>query len=500
MMDKTSRPTVLLLPLLTLLLGGTGAPLLAQESEAEKLRTEVRQLEKTVKELEERLAALEKEKAAAQAAPKQAAPTPTPTPTATPTSTPPAGATPTPAAPQVEGLIPDYNTVSDQQTAAPRPDNVPLDPELKGFIPIPGTQSMVKFGGYARVDSNYDFANNGNRNWWVPSSIPVPGQSGTDGGPVYTLQAKATRISLEFRRPISSSDRLRIYYENDFFGDSSSPSMTYRLRHFYGQAWNVLIGHTFTAFMNIDAWPDTIDYEGLNGIINKRQPQIRYTQPLSRGKNISQVVFLSVEQSASEINASAPGLPAGMQARNPLPDFILGYRVERKRGHLQLSALGRSLGVESDNGPSQTVFGWGFSLSGVLNLDAGDKISYQAAYGEGIARYVNDLGGLNLDAAPDSGGKLKAIPVFVPGIGYTHNWTGMFRSTAAYGYVWVEPTPSLGSLAVTRTQYATLNIVWQPTKAFRTGLEYQYGWKTTFDGASRGGSRLDFVVKYDLVK
>jgi hypothetical protein len=413
--------------------------------------------------------------------------TPAPTPTPTP-------------APVAGSVVTDDNTVNDQQTAAPRPDNAPIDPEMKGFVLIPGTVSMFKFGGYARVDSNYDFANNGNRNWWVPSSIPVPGESGSEGGPVYTLQAKATRMSLEFRRPLESSDRLRIYYENDFFGDSSSQSMTYRLRHFYGQAWNVLIGHSFSAFMNIDAWPDTIDYEGLNAIVNKRQPQIRYTHPLVKEKDTSQVVFASVEQSASEIDAGATGFAEGMRTKSPLPDFVLGYRFEKKGGHLQLSAIARSLGVENDAGASRSAFGWGFNLSGALKVFGEDKISYQAAYGEGIARYINDLGGQNLDAAPDAGGNLKAIPVFAPGIGYTHHWSPTFRSTAAFGYVWTDPEPSLGGSTLKSTTYATANLVWQITKAFRTGIEYEYGFKSNLDGASRGAHRIDVVVKYDLVK
>jgi hypothetical protein len=47
----------------------------------------------------------------------------------------------------------------------------------------------------------------------------------------------------------------------------------------YGQAWNLLVGQTFSNFMDIDAFPDVVDYEGPNGLVNKRQPQIRYTQP-----------------------------------------------------------------------------------------------------------------------------------------------------------------------------------------------------------------------------
>jgi hypothetical protein len=185
---------------------------------------------------------------------------------------------------------------------------------------------------------------------------------------------------------------------------------------------------------------------------------------------------------------------------NPLPDLVLGYRVERRLGHLQLSAIGRRIAVESDTGPNASVFGWGVNLSGALNIAGRHKISYQVACGEGIARYVNDLSGLNMDAGLDEKGVFKAIRVFAPLLGYTHYWSDAFRTTASGGYVRADPVASLGAFAVRKTEYASLNLVWQPTKAFRAGLEYLYGWKETQGGSSRGGSRFDFVVRYDLVK
>src|SRR5262245_23331963 len=83
--------------------------------------------------------------------------------------------------------IPDYDAFNDQQ-AAPRPDNKPIDPALVGFIPIPGTKSMIRFGGSARLDTIYDFENNGNPNQFVPSSFPVEGQPGAGGGPRTTIE------------------------------------------------------------------------------------------------------------------------------------------------------------------------------------------------------------------------------------------------------------------------------------------------------------------------
>src|SRR6185436_18434411 len=110
-----------------------------------------------------------------------------------------------------------------------RPNNAPIDPALVGFIPIAGTRSMIRFGGSARLDAIYDFQDNGNPNQFIPSSIPVDGQAGADGGPRSTVQAKGTRISFEARRPVGEEGQLRIFNENDFFDDSTSSSMKFRV-------------------------------------------------------------------------------------------------------------------------------------------------------------------------------------------------------------------------------------------------------------------------------
>jgi hypothetical protein len=394
--------------------------------------------------------------------------------------------------------IPDYDAFNDQQ-AAPRPDNRPVDPALKGFIPIPGTKSMIRFGGSARLDTIYDFQNNGNPNQFVPSSFPVPGEPGADGGPETTIQAKATRISFEARRPVGEEGQLRIYNENDFFNDSTSPNMSFRVRHFYGQAWNLLIGQTFTTFMNIDSWPDVVDYAGPNAMINRRQAQIRYSPSIYHGVGEMHLLF-SLEQPGSDISTNATGVPAGADPVSKAPDGVVAWRWEGDVGHMQLSGLFRSIGYDAPSGQDQTVFGWGSSASGAFNLFQTDKLLWQLAYGHGMARYVNDLGSADLDAALDDSGQLEAIPVFAAVVGYTHEWSKHFRSTASFGYVNADPTTSLGPFAIETTTYASANLVWHPTSSFRMGLEYLYGTKETQSGAEHDGHRLDFVFRYDLVR
>jgi len=469
----------------------------ARGDDVEDMKKTLAAMEQTIAELKTRIAVLEEERDDGQARAKpadRAAPAAVQAEAA-------AISAPVvvPAAPGAAGTpttVRDYDGFQDLQQAAPRPENRPIDPELKGFVLIPGTETMFKLGGSARVDAITDFANNGNPNQFIPSTIPVGNQLGFGGDERSTIHGKGTRLSLEIRRPTEQFGNLRIYNENDFFGDSTSNTMTFRVRHFYGQAWNFLIGQTFSGFMNPDAWPDVLDYQGPAGILNRRQAQIRYTQPLWDDCGEGHA-YISVEYPESDV---LPGtLPANSEVRSSTPDVVLGGRWEGEYGHIQLAGIGRSLGFESDTGPEGDTTGWGVSLSGKWNITEQDDLSAQLAYGEGVARYVNDFNGNNLDAAWVNG-DLKAIPIFAPMVGYTHRWSEHFRSTISASWVLADLPPGVAALTPETTSSIGTNLVWQPTTPFRMGLEYLYGTKETRDGTDGDAQRLNFVIRYDLVK
>jgi len=479
-----------------------------KDKEIKALQGNVQDLEKALQDLRARLAELERKSAAASESNAQPAKTETAPPPATSSNYMVIAGQkinlPEPTlkfGPNDRSPVKDYDTLNDIQQAAPRPDNKPIEPVLKGFIPIPGTESMIRFGGSARLDTIVDFQNNGNPNQFVPSSIPVAGQPGAGGGESSTVETKATRLSFEVRRPAGEEGSLRVYYENDFFNDSTSPDMSYRVRHFYGQAWNLLVGQTYSAFMNIDSWPDVVDNEGPNAMINRRQAQVRFSPPIYDGVGKMNLLF-SIEQPNSQILIPNTGIPAGADAVTRTPDGVVGVRWEGDVGNVQVSSIFRSIGYDSGAGPrDQTVLGWGVNGSGAFNVFEKDKLTWQVAYGDGIARYVNDLGGLNLDAAPDGSGNLKALPVFATAVGYTHQWAKQFRSTASFGYVHMGPQASLGPLlGIDKTTYTSVNFMWHPTTSFRMGLEYLFGTKQTQGGEYADGNRLNFVFRYDLIR
>jgi DcaP outer membrane protein len=235
------------------------APVNAQDSAA-ALRQDIQTLRQTLDQMERRLQAIESGK-----------PPPTQTRIAAPAVP---GTMDLPAAPpaalaaqaQVPGMgqaiLPQRDSVADPSTAASRPDSAagPTDPELKGFFAIPNTDTLIRIGGYAKLDAIADARAAGDQEQFITSSIPV-GSAHRDVAN-FTLHAKQTRFSFEARRPTTHGN-LRFYLENDFFG--SSDSYQFRLRHAYGQLGNTYAGYGYSTFMDADSLPDTLDFAGPGG-------------------------------------------------------------------------------------------------------------------------------------------------------------------------------------------------------------------------------------------
>lgn len=401
------------------------------------------------------------------------------------------GVTPVSAAiSQVDILRQDVN-------GAPRLDNAPLDPAMKGFIPIPGTYSRFRIGGYAKLDVIHDFRPAGEADSFITSAIPVGHQPGNAQNTFFSV--RPTDLSLDFRRPTSKGD-LRIFIENDFY--ASSNATNFHLRNAYGQLWNLLGGYTLTAIADPDSIPDTLDYEGPNGLVYLRQPQIRFTLPLDRAKK--HTLAFSIEQGTSDIwtspRAGAPGAPA-VTPTSPWPDGIVRYRYEGEKGHFQAGAVFRSIGGYTALLPDTHVFGWGVSVAGGLQAGERDHFFYQFSGGQGMGRYVQDVTGLGADVGLDRRGRLVPLTIYGGFVSYQHYWSATLRSSLAFGYVQLDSEGHSFTTDYTRTNYGAANLIWNPAgTSLNVGVEYLYGNHFVTTGESGFAHRLQFSVQYDLLR
>lgn len=100
--------------------------------------------------------------------------------------------------------------MKEEDLAAPRPGNAPLDPTYQGFMQLFGTKTWVKLGGYAKLDAIVDSTKVGNPNMFITSKIPVEGEADYGKGEHFALHAKQTRLNLELRSP-TPLGALKIY-------------------------------------------------------------------------------------------------------------------------------------------------------------------------------------------------------------------------------------------------------------------------------------------------
>jgi DcaP outer membrane protein len=386
----------------------------------------------------------------------------------------------------------EYESFAEESEPAPRLYNAPLEATMPGFFVLPGTQTMLRINGNIKTDVMFDPRPAGLPDSFIPSTIPIPQGSSTNN---FNASIRESRFSADFRIPVSNIGTARTFIQFDFFG--ANGATTPRLRHFYAQLHNILVGQTNTVFMDPDAWPDIIEFQGPSSGLLARPPQIRYSFPL--GKGFSGAV--SVEQPSSDIAFSVNGSP--ITPITPAPDGGLRVRYEGDRGHIYLSTILRELAVRFPNdGPQHSTFGWGLNLSSTWRVVGHDTLNYQVAYGNGIAKYTGDGAFLGLDAQPRSEVdlSLKALPVFAPWISYQHHWTRSVRSSATFGYLQVASTEFTPGNTYHKSSYSSANIIWNPYGSLSFGTEFMYGWVRQKDGQTANAPRLQFSGRYTFVR
>ena len=465
-----------LLPL-ALLPGAAGA----QDSVA-ALRAEIAQAQQHLQSLNARLDALEQGQASPSAKPP-------PLPPSQATVSPLVAAVPgTGKASAAQTILKARDSVADPSTAASRLDNAPspTDPELKGFIAIPGTETMIRLGGYAKLDAIADRRPAGDTEQFITSSIPVdsPHRDVSHFG----MHAKQTRFSFEARRP-TTHGKLRFYLENDFFG--SSDSYEFRLRHAYGQLGNTYAGYGYSTFMDADSLPDTLDFAGPGAAGYLLVAGIHHSFALGKGNSLT----VAAENPDSQLANTGDN----DSKTEHLPDISLVARMERDWGHLQLGAVLRSLGYDSDGRSDRTV-GGGLQLSGSYAVAERDLLLFGLIGGKGISRYTADLTGSNLDAAIAADGRLKALPLRGGFFGYTHYWSDLWRSNLIYGQLQIDSADALASDAFRRSRYAALNLLWSPAPSWTMGMELLYGQQQLQNGRDADTLRLQGSLQYNFIK
>jgi hypothetical protein len=366
--------------------------------------------------------------------------------------------------------------------------------------------------GFAQADYIQDITGRLDPDWddaFRPSKIGIDGQFGEDGQA--SLSVKQSKFGVKGTMPTGEGRTpLNFKFEFDLFGvGSDAGQTTFRLRHAYGEWGSLLAGQTHSLFMDIDVFPNTIDYWGPAGMVFYRNVQIRWTPWRTENSHFA----VAIERPGNDIDSGNLRLIEGLedvevQNDEEVPDLTAQWRTQGDWGHLLVGGILRKVGYELrvDEGDPWTQgseLGWGINVGSTINTVGKDKVLLQVVYGEGIASYMND-GGMDLAPAASYdqdtlvGLDEKAVPLTGVLAYYDHWWSEQWSSSIGYSFTSVDNTNFQDPGSFHKGQYASANLLWYPGDNLMVGGELMWGERENNDGASDDDLRFQFSVKYNF--
>jgi hypothetical protein len=404
-----------------------------------------------------------------------------------------------------------------------------LRSDLPGLsLRIPGSQSEVRFYGFANVNGYRDF--NGRNQTDAPTvqTIPLAGSPADIQGGDFGLSARFSRIGMD-TRTATAWGTLETRVEGDFGGGApTSTNAVFRLR----QGWAELGTEQFRVLVGQanSLWNEGV-YETVNFATNLnqsfvRQPQIRAIATLAPGLTGQ----LSLEMPDTQYTSVAGvftqnSTPTGFAGLSPaityVPDLLgrLEYRYDGLV--LDMRGLLRDLTIRTEGTaaapPALTRDAVGFGVAGTARFPmrwlspvfGPDELIGMAYYGQGIGRYFggNTFGqdALSNIGLPGTAFEftLDALPTYGATAAYRHFWMPELRSNFVYSYAWQQyPAYALffvqGSASATslnsNMEQAIVNLIWSPFAELRgntvgtgwldVGVEYVYSHGNIFGGTA----------------
>jgi len=450
----------------------------AQAQSNEELKSMLDQALKTIQDLQNRVKALEQQKPAAPEAPAPAAAT-VPAPTA---AKPPAPEQP--AAPPVTALgAPVVAPGSAAEEGAPDPHKARLE--------IFGKVQLDAIYDFKRVDPSWNAT-------LRPSKIPVncPGDAGCGENGETILSVRQTALGFKGFIPTKLGE-LTTLLDFDLFNSGGGNTQA-RLLDAWGELNWLGAGQYYTLFMDIDTFPNTIDYWGPNGMVFLRNPQLRATPFNKDGMKIAfSLEAPSAAIDTGKVSAVDPTLAAGVTSWNRYPDAVASFRLDQGWGHFQAAAILRDVGYQTPtdpgNNPSGSKIGYGLNLSGALNTIGKDRIVAQLVYGRAIASYMNDGG---VDLAPGGNFQAEAVSSLGWFAYYDRYWNDKWSSSIGYSEHHQNNTAGQLGNAFRTGSYASVNLLYYPVKNLMTGAELLWGRLEDKDGLTGEDHRIQFSTKY----
>lgn len=356
-------------------------------------------------------------------------------------------------------------------------------------------------GGYVRGTVSFDFGNPIDNPTYFTTSHIRPVAKGN--GAKTQVSMGTTNIFFNFVSLPGQKNQVGAYIDFNFDKDQYGLD----LRHAYLTWRGFSAGYNYTLLADQQCAPATIDFEGAPSLPLVKTGQISWSGNAGHwgyGVGLEAPIYSITESASAQlVNQRMPSLPA-----------YIRYRWGDS-GYTRLAVIAR--GIQYRNlvrDKNRSRFGYGVQLSGTWEpLPAFARLYWQGIYGTGIADYIQDLNGMNLDLVPDKSaeGRLATTQQFGFMGGLRLRYNSRFSSNHTFSQVrtyadrYTAPTAhgdDSSDLLPWRSQYKygqyLCNNVFYAIGQFQLGFEYIWGARKDMGGAFTHDNRLQLMAQLNF--
>lgn len=352
---------------------------------------------------------------------------------------------------------------------------------------------------------------------FVPGQIPVRAAAGRKSD--FFINALNATVDFQVVGFGGTKDQITGYIKLATNGNDKAVKLS--------KAWvtwrGLTAGLKHSLFDDEAIYPPTIDPQGPNGLIGGTVNEIGYVSPSFRGFSFGVGLDMPTYYSSSghywgedyktwkdrDIEGEAVCDPEAYSMSVPdIPMYV--EWADSPLNRIRLAGIIRPMLYKDLLADSRrATVGWGLSLSGNINPVEPLILYLQANYGKGIGAYIQDLSGLPISFVPnnDKPGHMTPTPMMGWCAGLTYNISDKWQVTlmgsqarvwdvATYARKEADPDTEINNYKY--GFYGVVNIFYNISSYFQLGLEYDYGYRKTWNAGGASDNRLQLQIMFQL--
>lgn len=394
--------------------------------------------------------------------------------------------------------------------------------DAQEYIQKKESKARGEIYGFAMIDMGYNGGST-NKDWFdVVRPTQMPGNNsqlrcdgvnpdGTPNGDCndYTTEGstyasvRQTRFGVKGWVPTPGGKEIHTIFEFEMFGTGADAGQTtIRLRHAYGEMGAFGGGQYWSPFMDINVFPNSVEYWGPSGMAFFRNIQFRWMPIRGDSSNLTFALEkpgAGRDTATDEVEENLGGRQ--VRGRYPVPDLSAAYSFGSSWGYVRAAGILRYISWEDDapvagDDLSGNTVGYGVNLSTNLKFGPGDSVLKLALVGgQGIQNYMNEATG---DVGFEDG-DIETIPMWGLTAFYDLWWSDRFSSTIGYSSLNIDNRNQDSPSNFKKGEYALLNLLYYPADNVMFGGELQYGKReNNDDGWDYDLWRVQFSARYNF--